>query len=227
MTGSSDTMLGAGDELLVPLAAFETLMVGDARMSSTTGSSDNPALALKIDDQALASAPVFDRDSLDFTAATWADQFQAFWSGQGFGIPVTGDAQDNMAGAGMQTVLFEDGFGPIDATNPNEEDLGEVEDFIIDPATGQFNYTVLATGGFLGLGEKYVLLPMQLVSWVVDDNAATDRDIKDLGKVMINLPEDALKTAPTFDSLKDLDTSAAGWDSDIQSFWKTYSPGTK
>lgn len=214
--------LGAGDEVLLPFSAFEPVVVGGA--GTTTGDdADNPALTLTIDDQVLASAPVFDRDSIDFMAATWDDQWRAFWSGQGLTIPVTGEGED--AAAGVETVLLGETFEGINVVNTNDDDLGEVEDFILDTQTGEFRYAILATGGFLGLGEKLIPVPMSMVYWMVDEDTLTDpsqREVDDVGQILINIPEDAFENAPAFDSLDDLDTSMTDWDTDITAFWQTY-----
>lgn len=216
-TGTGTVM--AGDEVILPMTAFEPLMVG-----STTASDDSedPALMLTVDEQVLATAPIFDRDTLDFAATTWDTDFQAFWSGQGLSISATGD--ETMANT--ETVLIEDGFGPVGATNTNGEKLGEVEDFILNPTTGEFRYAILAAGGFLGLGEKYIPVPMNMVNWVADDDVTADRDVTDIGQVLINVPEDAFENAPSFDAMDGFDTSAADWDTAIESYWQAFDMGT-
>ena len=47
----------------------------------------------------------------------------------------------------------------ISVTNPQNEDIGDIEDFIIDNKDGQVAYTIVSFGGFWGIGEKYAAVP--------------------------------------------------------------------
>jgi sporulation protein YlmC with PRC-barrel domain len=222
LAGDPALALGAGDEILVPLSAFEPLMAG-VMPGLADADDDDPALVLTVDDATLASLPVFDRDSLDFMVETWDEEFQAFWSGQNVTIPVTGEVEDTAAG--FETVLLTDNFAGINVVNTNDDDLGEVEDFILDPATGEFHYAILATGGFLGIGEKWIAVPMQLVYWIIDDDVVEDpseREVDEVGEILINVPEEAFESAPAFDNFNEVDTTLENWASDIEAFWQTY-----
>jgi sporulation protein YlmC with PRC-barrel domain len=43
--------------------------------------------------------------------------------------------------------------------NLQNQDLGEIEDVLVDPETGQVKFAVLEVGGFLGLGSTKVAVP--------------------------------------------------------------------
>jgi sporulation protein YlmC with PRC-barrel domain len=43
--------------------------------------------------------------------------------------------------------------------NLQGEDLGEIEDVLVDPETGQVKFAILEVGGFLGLGSTKVAVP--------------------------------------------------------------------
>ena len=43
--------------------------------------------------------------------------------------------------------------------NLQNEDLGEIEEVLLDPNTGQVKFAVLEVGGFLGLGSTKVAVP--------------------------------------------------------------------
>jgi sporulation protein YlmC with PRC-barrel domain len=45
------------------------------------------------------------------------------------------------------------------------EELGEIYDVMLEKRTGRIAYAVLAFGGMLGLGKKYVPLPWELLSF--------------------------------------------------------------
>ncbi len=72
--------------------------------------------------------------------------------------------------------------------NPQGEDLGKIEDIMIDIRSGRVAYVVLSFGGFLGLGEKLFAIPWDALS--VDTNRKV---------FVLNVPKEVLKKAPGFD----------------------------
>jgi sporulation protein YlmC with PRC-barrel domain len=48
--------------------------------------------------------------------------------------------------------------------NPQGEELGTLQDFMIDPQTGRIVSTVLSFGGTLGVGEKHVTIPWETLT---------------------------------------------------------------
>lgn len=48
--------------------------------------------------------------------------------------------------------------------NPQGEDLGKVEEIMIDIHSGKVAYVVLSFGGFLGLGEKLFAIPWEAMT---------------------------------------------------------------
>ena len=43
--------------------------------------------------------------------------------------------------------------------NAQNENLGTIEDLVIDAGAGRIAYAVLSFGGFLGMGDKYFAIP--------------------------------------------------------------------
>jgi sporulation protein YlmC with PRC-barrel domain len=46
-----------------------------------------------------------------------------------------------------------------DVKNPQGQDVGDLKQLMVDPHTGRVMYAVVAIGGFLGMGEKTVIVP--------------------------------------------------------------------
>src|ERR1700731_3872259 len=53
----------------------------------------------------------------------------------------------------------------INVYNDNNEKIGDIQELIVDKS-GKVNNEFLGVGGFLGMGEHYVAVPMEKLSWV-------------------------------------------------------------
>src|SRR3979409_1112562 len=53
----------------------------------------------------------------------------------------------------------------VNGYNENNEKIGDIEELIIDKS-GKVDNVVLGVGGFLGMGEHYVAVPMEKLKWV-------------------------------------------------------------
>jgi sporulation protein YlmC with PRC-barrel domain len=69
----------------------------------------------------------------------------------------------------------------VNVYNDNNEKIGDINDVIIDKS-GKVDTVVLGVGGFLGMGEHYVAVPMEKLKWVNEpvrgstvSSATTDR----------------------------------------------------
>jgi len=68
------------------------------------------------------------------------------------------------------------------------EDLGKIEDLMIDVTGGKIEYAVLSFGGFLGMGDKHFAVPFDLLG--------VDRENECM---VLNVDKERLKDAPGFD----------------------------
>lgn len=55
--------------------------------------------------------------------------------------------------------------------NTEDQELGTIEETVIDPKTGKVSYVVLSHGGFVGVGEKLIAVPWDELHVVEGDNA--------------------------------------------------------
>lgn len=77
-----------------------------------------------------------------------------------------------------------------DVRNMENENLGEIQDVVMDPQTGVMSYAILAHGGFLGLGEKQIAVPWKQLK--VTDSTETP-------VFVLAISDEALDDAPSFD----------------------------
>lgn len=76
-----------------------------------------------------------------------------------------------------------------DVRNPLGEDLGKIEDIMIDVNSGRIAYAVLSFGGFLGIGDKYFAIPWESLKHSMEED-----DV-----YVLDVPKDKLENAPGFD----------------------------
>ena len=75
-----------------------------------------------------------------------------------------------------------------DITNPQNENLGDLKDLMIDTSSGKISYAVISFGGVLGMGDKLFAVPWSQLT--------VDHQNKCL---VLNVSKDRLKDAPGFD----------------------------
>ena len=74
--------------------------------------------------------------------------------------------------------------------NKNAEDLGKVEDYMLDLETGRIAYAVLSFGGWFGVGEKLFAIP-----WSAFNVQLFENDLR----LVLNVDKEILKKAQGFD----------------------------
>jgi sporulation protein YlmC with PRC-barrel domain len=94
--------------------------------------------------------------------------------------------------------------------NRQGEDLGKIEDFMLDPEQGRVGYAVVSFGGFLGIGDKLFAVPMQALQL----SRADKRFILDVDK-------ERLKNAPGFDKDHWPDMSDRSFGATVYSYYNT------
>ncbi len=118
----------------------------------------------------------------------------------------------------MSTIKSDAGRKTLSATtligdrvvNRQGEDLGKIEDFVLDPEQGRVGYAVVSFGGFLGMGDKLFAVPMQALQL----SRADKRFILDVDK-------ERLKNAPGFDKDQWPDMSDRSFGTTVYSYYNT------
>ena len=92
----------------------------------------------------------------------------------------------------------------------NDSSIGTVQRVMIDKISGKIAYAVVSFGGFLGMGEEYFPMP-----W-----AALKYDTG-LEGYRVNMTEDQLKGAPSFNRNTDWNWSDRSRDRTINDYYRT------
>jgi sporulation protein YlmC with PRC-barrel domain len=177
--------LGIGDKLFaVPYEAFQHT---------------NDELQLNVPKEKLKTATGFDKENWPNMAdPRWAEEVNRFY---GIGRATRPDT----AGTEVRIVRASTMVG-ADVHNRNDEDLGEIEDLVLDPQDGKVRYAVLAHGGVAGLGEKLFAIPWNALSGSDD-------------KIIVDITEEKLENAPGFDDEHWPDMANRSWGEDVHRYY--------
>lgn len=77
-----------------------------------------------------------------------------------------------------------------DVRNPQGEDIGQINDLLVDTSTGRVEYAVLSYGGILNIGNKLFPYPPNVFGAPMNP----DDEV-----LVLNVPKDRLSQAPGFD----------------------------
>ncbi|MBV9390543.1 MAG: PRC-barrel domain-containing protein [Verrucomicrobia bacterium] len=79
--------------------------------------------------------------------------------------------------------------------NLQNDDIGTIDDLIVNPDTGRVRFAVLSVGGFLGVGNDKIIVPWQAVG--LQKNRPGEAP-----SYVIDVSKDKLQKAPKFDANK-------------------------
>ena len=125
------------------------------------------------------------------------------------GAKIVGDLHSDHTGPGPH-VMGASTLKGDSVFNPAGDDLGHIEDIMLDVGRGEVAYAVLSFGGFLGMGDKLFAVPWSAL--VLD----TDREC-----FILDVPEDRLRDAPGFDPNSWPSMADPRWQSDIDRYYGT------
>ena len=108
-------------------------------------------------------------------------------SGREQGARILGSYEVDHEGPGPRVMAA----GTLEGDNvvtPDGEKLGTLDEIMLDVPTGRIAYAVLASGGFLGLGEKLFAIPWRALTLDPDNKS-----------FVLDVSKEHLKDAPGFD----------------------------
>jgi hypothetical protein len=94
------------------------------------------------------------------------------------------------------------------AQNLQNEDLGDLEDLLINLEQEQVQYAVLSVGDFLELGGKRVAVPLDRIT--IDPAQQL---------VSADVDQQALEEAPDITDVDLLDFNNPDWDAEFEDYW--------
>ena len=121
-----------------------------------------------------------------------------------FGLYADSDAGPGPALMGANTLLGNDVY------NKDDDDLGDIKEFMIDMASGKIAYAVLSFGGLLGMGDKLFAVP-----WAALTLDTTNK------RFTLDVPKETLKDAPGFNQDRWPSMSDKTWASGVHKFYGT------
>ncbi|HYC77100.1 MAG TPA: PRC-barrel domain-containing protein [Planctomycetota bacterium] len=105
-----------------------------------------------------------------------------------------------------------------DIKNTQGENLGEIEDIVLDAGGRRIAYVVVGYGGFLGMGEKLFAMPWGLIQ-------LTPRGKDEDPVATLALDKDTLKKSPGFDKDRWPDFADRTWSNQVDEFYRgKYTP---
>jgi hypothetical protein len=93
--------------------------------------------------------------------------------------------------------------------NTAGEDLGKVNEIMIDVPTGRVAYAVLSFGGFLGMGDKLFALPWSALTLDEDEKC-----------FILDVDKRTLENAPGFDKDNWPDMAEPSWRAQIYDYYR-------
>ncbi|MFZ5829348.1 MAG: PRC-barrel domain-containing protein [Planctomycetota bacterium] len=117
----------------------------------------------------------------------------------------------------------------LDVHNRANEDLGDIQDLVIDTSSGKIRYAVVSFGGVLGIGDKYFAIPWEKLSFVSEGTTSAGTSKKE--HVVLDLPKEVLENAPGFNQNQWPNFADRSWSNTIDQYYKmerqARTPGTE
>lgn len=94
--------------------------------------------------------------------------------------------------------------------NRDGDRLGTLHEIVIDLESGRVAYTVVASGGFLGMGDKFFAIPWDLVTVDLDNH-----------EIVLDIDKELLENAPGFDKDNWPDSTDRTWIADVFRYYQS------
>ena len=105
---------------------------------------------------------------------------------------------------GAFTIVVKKSILGAKVINTAREDLGTIEDIVIDARDNRVAYAILSFGGLLGLGDKHFAIPWEALSFDASEKIA-----------VLSIDKDRLSNAPGFDKNNWPDMANSDWGTEV------------
>jgi len=170
--------MGVADkQFAVPWTAFDHTTAGPKRV------------ILDFQQDQLKTAPGFDKKNWpDIASPMFRTEVDRFYNRN---LPVAARDPEEVPGKVVKGLTWCRRITAVigaNVVNSAGEKLGDINDLVAANQTGELQYAVLGSGGVLGLGEKFYVVPISQIT--------TKADAKEF---VLSITKDQLKNAPSFD----------------------------
>jgi sporulation protein YlmC with PRC-barrel domain len=123
--------------------------------------------------------------------------------------PGTTGATFGLAGAEQGYMMLASTLLGREVVSTANENLGTVEDFLVDMTDGNIPFALISHGGFLGIAQDQAPIPLSAMSVNTGQTA-----------LILNVTQDQLQNFPNVDVSNDWPAGLnAGWDTELRNFW--------
>lgn len=183
-----------GDLLPLPFAAVQPpLAAGPAQERLFHFMGGTPAFE---------NAPALEDDTFNGPQPAWDQEYRRYWESA---LPES--VPPESLPPGEQIALASDlvGMGVVDQGG---QEIGQVQDLILDRRSGDLQYLVVSAGGVLGIGEKWIPAPPSVLDYEGE-----------VGRFVLTVEADRLGQAPNVDLAQFPEFPASDWDEDVRAYW--------
>jgi sporulation protein YlmC with PRC-barrel domain len=223
-----DTTTYGSDWRLVPYSALSLVNLEDATAYTFADGFDNALLA---------DGPIYTGDNfgdINMWNTTWDDEIESYWTNAGVAITGAMNAganalQEGAEAVGEGTEAVQEGAEELveapetgaapgtnllasallskEVDNLNDEELGSIEDLLIDLNTGEVLFATVEHGGFLDIGDSDFPVPLSAMQWGAEED-----------EMLVSISPEMLETFP--DIADDWPGEfGEGWHTDLDAFW--------
>jgi sporulation protein YlmC with PRC-barrel domain len=182
--------LGMGDKLFA--VPFELLQAPEVKAGD-----DLAHFTFDADKASLENAPGFEMSKWpNINDPSWCQEIDRFY-GNRTSLDPDDDRQDEHAKDPMRAIdpqaencLFRSSkLIGMNVHNPQDEDLGEIKEIVLDPGHDRISYFVLKSGGMLGMGGKLFAIPWEVIQVTPDG---------DEQRLTLNMTKERFEKAPEY-----------------------------
>ncbi|SIT46768.1 Antigen [Paraburkholderia piptadeniae] len=124
---------------------------------------------------------------------------------QGANIVGAGRSRSTGPGPEVMAAATFDGDKVLSADGNN---IGKIKDIMLDVRSGRIAYAVLSSGGFLGIGDKLLVIPWSALTLDVDRKC-----------LLLDMPTERVKNAPGFDKDHWPSMADATWATSVHQYY--------